>query len=54
LSAASAAVPVAPSGGPMALLAGGVPLSLLLDLVLGPRSEDLLVHERPSDEPRSA
>lgn len=34
---------------PMRLLAGGVPLSLLLDLALGPFSEDLLVHEpRPA------
>ena len=31
---------------PMALLSSGVPLSLLLDLVLGPDSEDLLSHER--------
>lgn len=31
---------------PMALLAGGVPLSLLLDLALGPHSEDLLAQER--------
>jgi hypothetical protein len=30
----------------MALLASGVPLSLLLDLAFGPRSEDLLA-ERP-------
>ena len=34
---------------PMALLSGGVPLSLLLDLVLGPNSEDLLSHEHLSD-----
>jgi hypothetical protein len=33
----------------MALLSSGVPLSLLLDLVLGPQSEDLLSHERASD-----
>ena len=31
---------------PMALMGGGVPLSLLLDLVLGPRSEELLADER--------
>lgn len=30
---------------PMALLAHGVPLSLLLDLALGPDSEDLLRQE---------
>jgi hypothetical protein len=29
----------------MALLSSGVPLSLLLDLVLGPESEDLFTHE---------
>jgi hypothetical protein len=34
---------------PMTLLSGGVPLSLLLDLVLGPNSEDLLMHEHLSD-----
>jgi hypothetical protein len=31
----------------MTLLAEGVPLTLLLDLVLGPHSEDLLSHETP-------
>ncbi len=31
----------------MALLRSGVPLSLLLDLAYGPRSEELLVEERP-------
>ena len=31
---------------PMTLLRGGVPLSLLMDLVLGPQSEDLLRGER--------
>jgi hypothetical protein len=36
--------PVTPA--PMALLSSGVPLSLLLDLFLGPDSEDLLSHER--------
>jgi hypothetical protein len=34
---------------PMALLSSGVPLTLLLDLVLGPNSEDLLNHELLSD-----
>jgi hypothetical protein len=33
----------------MALLSSGVPLSLLLDLFLGPDSEDLLSHERVPD-----
>jgi hypothetical protein len=32
----------------MALLSSGVPLSLLLDLYMGPESEDLLDHERLS------
>lgn len=31
---------------PMALLESGIPLSLLLDLVCGPDSADLLDHER--------
>lgn len=31
---------------PMRLLQSGIPLSLLLDLVLGPQSADLLVNER--------
>ncbi len=34
----------------MALLAAGVPLSLLLDLVLGPHSEDLLRQERSTGQ----
>ena len=33
----------------MALLRHGVPLSLLLDLVLGPRSEELMAFERPAE-----
>lgn len=40
----SPAVP-APHTDPMRLLADGVPLTLLLDLALGPFSEDLLEHE---------
>jgi hypothetical protein len=36
----------------MALLGGGVPLTLLLDLMLGPRSEELLQAERPDARPR--
>ncbi|MFP5218496.1 MAG: hypothetical protein ACLGIG_01985 [Actinomycetes bacterium] len=47
-----------PAGGSMALLASGVPLSLLMDLVFGPNSEELLRCERPSErgvpEPRPA
>jgi hypothetical protein len=31
----------------VALLRAGVPLSLLIDLVAGPRSADLYAHERP-------
>jgi len=34
-----------PAADPMALLASGVPLTLLLDLAFGPRSEDLLERE---------
>ncbi|MFN2523439.1 MAG: hypothetical protein ABR614_09045 [Mycobacteriales bacterium] len=33
---------------PMTLLSSGVPLTLLLDLVLGPHSEELLTHELPA------
>jgi hypothetical protein len=33
---------------PMRLLESGIPLSLLLDLVMGPESADLLDHERLS------
>jgi hypothetical protein len=33
---------------PMQLLESGIPLSLLLDLVMGPESADLLDHERGS------
>ena len=43
-----------PSETGMALLSSGVPLSLLLDLVLGPRSEELLDAERPVPAPRPA
>ena len=32
----------------MTLLSNGVPLTLLLDLFLGPHSEDLLAHEVPT------
>jgi hypothetical protein len=38
----------------MALLENGIPLSLLLDLVLGPDSADLLAHEQPPAQPRTA
>jgi hypothetical protein len=38
------------SAHPMALLGGGVPLSLLLDLALGPHSEDLLRQERSAGQ----
>ena len=31
---------------PMALLESGIPLSLLLDLMCGPQSADLMDHER--------
>ena len=45
----------APTSSAMALLRSGVPLSLLLDLVCGPRSEELMAHERraePAGAPR--
>jgi hypothetical protein len=37
-----------PTSPAMRLLERGVPLSLLLDLALGPRSEELLAHEVPA------
>ncbi len=36
---------------PMVLLRNGIPLSLLLDLVLGPQSADLLEQERVAPQP---
>lgn len=39
---------------PMSLLQHGVPLSLLLDLAFGPRSEELLRDERGSVPPQRA
>lgn len=36
------------STSPMALLEHGVPLSLLIDLVLGPQSDRVLEEERPA------
>ena len=38
---------------PMALLAQGIPLSLLLDLVWGPMSADLMAHEEAVPAARS-
>lgn len=44
-----------PSDTAMSLLSNGVPLSLLLDLAFGPRSEELLELERiPSQRPPAA
>jgi hypothetical protein len=43
-------VPVSPA--PMTLLSSGVPLTLLLDLFLGPQSEDLFSHEPPLRDSR--
>ena len=40
-----------PTVSTMALLRSGVPLTLLLDLAYGPRSEELMARERPADEP---
>lgn len=34
----------------MALLANGIPLSLLLDLVCGPHSADLMLQERECED----
>jgi hypothetical protein len=42
--------PEAPVDDPLALLARGVPLSLLLDLALGPDSEAKLRDERGPEE----
>ena len=39
---------------PMTLLEKGIPLSLLLDLVCGPESADLLAHERPQSDTSAA
>jgi len=42
--------PLEDSMSPMALLASGIPLSLLFDLALGPESADLLAQEQePAD-----
>jgi len=38
----------------MALLEEGIPLSLLLDLVCGPMSADLMAHEQANDDPTAA
>ena len=38
-----------PAPSPMRLLEGGIPLSLLLDLMCGPQSEDLLDNELRPD-----
>ncbi len=46
LSPAPTAVPPSPSATAMELLSQGVPLSLLLDLVMGPHSRELLDMER--------
>ena len=58
MSTATTAMTADPARGSMALLASGVPLSLLMDLVCGPRSEELLRDERPfgteHPEPRPA
>ena len=40
--------PPSPTAAAMALLRSGVPLTLLLDLALGPRSEELMSVERPA------
>ena len=52
MSSAPIATPARQLASPMALLANGVPLSLLLDLALGPRSEELLREESTVPSPR--
>ena len=37
---------------PMRMLESGIPLSLLLDLVMGPESAELLEHERSAENGR--
>ena len=39
---------------PMALLEQGIPLSLLMDLVCGPMSADLIAHEHDEQGPGAA
>lgn len=46
MSTATTAAPPSPSAFAMELLSQGVPLSLLLDLVMGPHSQELLDVER--------
>jgi hypothetical protein len=41
---------LSPDHSPMSLLEQGIPLSLLMDLVCGPDSADLMNHERLSQE----
>lgn len=55
MSTAPIAATPHPSQTAMALLGHGVPLSLLLDLAFGPRSEEILLVERAQlPAPRSA
>ncbi|MEX2288747.1 MAG: hypothetical protein WD794_00280 [Mycobacteriales bacterium] len=51
MSTASLVATRCPSQAAMSLLHRGVPLSLLLDLVLGPRSEELFATEIPAPRP---
>ena len=44
----------APPSAGMSLLSNGVPLSLLIDLVFGPRSEEVLAWERSEQRPPAA
>ena len=53
MSPAPTAAPVSRMAPPMRLLAQGVPLSLLLDLAMGPRSEELLREEVFVPAPRA-
>lgn len=56
MSTATSLATARPAQAGMSLLGSGVPLSLLLDLAYGPRSQELLETERPSlgEEPPPA
>ena len=55
MSTAPVVVSPRPSETAMSLLSNGVPLSLLLDLAFGPRSEEVLETERvPAQRPATA
>lgn len=53
MSTAPLVAPPRPSEAGMALLSSGVPLSLLLDLAMGPCSEELFARELPTQREAS-